>query len=178
MGRPKQLLPFRGSTLLRHAAETALAAGCSPVVVVLGANADTVGESVAGLSVITTRNEDWAAGMGGSIQAGLRVLADTEVDEAILGLCDQPFVTADFYRDLIAEHARSGAAIVSARYEGTVGVPVLFARSMWSKLEALPLDQGCKGVILRNQSEAVLVDCPEAAVDVDTPEDYAGLGAG
>ena len=37
LGQPKQLLPFRGRSLLRHAAETALASVFRPVVVVLGA---------------------------------------------------------------------------------------------------------------------------------------------
>ena len=37
MGRPKQLLPYHGRTLLRHAAETALATGCAPIVLVTGA---------------------------------------------------------------------------------------------------------------------------------------------
>jgi CTP:molybdopterin cytidylyltransferase MocA len=33
--------------------------------------------------------------------------------------------------------------------------------------------QGCKRVILANQPDALLVDCPEAAIDIDTPEAYA-----
>ena len=37
MGEPKQLLRYAGKPLARHAAETALAAGGGPVIVVLGA---------------------------------------------------------------------------------------------------------------------------------------------
>ncbi len=175
MGEPKQLLPYQGRPLLRHAAETALAAGCSPVVVVLGAHSGAVGESLAGLEVVTTVNGDWDLGMGSSIQAGLRALQDTEAHSAILALGDQPFVTAEFYRSLIAEAESSGCGIVSARYSDTVGVPAYFARRNWPLLEALAPDQGCKGVILRNEVDAKFLDCPEAAMDIDTPEEYRRL---
>ena len=175
MGEPKQLLPYQGRPLVRHAAETGLEASCSPVVVVLGANSEAVGECIAGLDVIKTLNPGWEIGMGSSIQAGLRVLADTDADSAILALGDQPFVTAEFYRSLIAEAESSGCGIISARYAGTVGVPVLFARRNWILLESLAPDQGCKGVILRNGGDAKFLDCPEAAIDIDTPEEYRRL---
>ncbi len=175
MGVPKQLLPYRGRPLLRHAVETALAAGCSPVVVVLGANSEAVGESLAGLDVVTTVNADWDLGMGSSIQTGLRTLQSTDADAAILALGDQPFVSAAFYRSLVAEADRSGCGIVSARYADTVGVPVYFARRNWPLLEAMAPDQGCKGVILRNGGDAKFLDCPEAAIDIDTPEEYRRL---
>jgi len=42
LGRPKQLVEFRGRSLIRGAVEAAREAGCSPVVVVLGAKAETV----------------------------------------------------------------------------------------------------------------------------------------
>jgi molybdenum cofactor cytidylyltransferase len=42
MGQPKQLLPFRKQTLLRHAVENAAASVCRPIVVVTGAYAELV----------------------------------------------------------------------------------------------------------------------------------------
>ena len=40
--QPKQLLPFRKRTLLRHAVETAVASMCRPILVVIGAHAELV----------------------------------------------------------------------------------------------------------------------------------------
>ena len=173
MGSAKQLLDFGGKPLLRHAVESAQASGCDPVIVVLGANEYEIRPALAGLNVEIVVNERWAEGMGTSIQTGLRALENRDIDGAILALSDQPFVTSDFLSGLVKSHRRSGRAIVAAQYSGTAGVPVFFAREAFPLLMALKPDQGCKGVILGHPGEALLVDCPEAAMDIDTPEDYA-----
>lgn len=168
MGTPKQLLDFGGRPLVRHAAEIALAAQCGRVVVVLGANRQGSAEALAGLGVELVVNPRWAEGMGTSIQAGLRAAADA--GGAILALADQPFVTAQYLRGLVDLHRATGTPIVASRYSGTAGVPAFFARQAFALLEALGPDQGCKSVILGHS--ALLADCPEAAVDIDTPADY------
>jgi molybdenum cofactor cytidylyltransferase len=173
MGSAKQLLDFRGKPLVRHAAEVAQAAGCEPVVVVLGANEADIRPALAGMNLDIVVNDRWIEGMGTSIQTGLRALAGRNIDGAILGLSDQPFVDSDFLRGLIEQHRETGRPIVAARYSGTAGVPVYFARDAFPWLMALKPDQGCKGIIFGRLADALLVDCPEAAMDIDTPEDYA-----
>jgi molybdenum cofactor cytidylyltransferase len=175
MGSAKQLLDFRGKPMLRHAVESAQASGCNPVIVVLGANEAEIRPALAGLDVEIVVNERWAEGMGTSIQTGLRALENRDIGGAILALSDQPFVTADFLRGLIERYRESGRSIVAAQYAGTAGVPAFFAREAFPLLMALKPDQGCKGVILSHPGDALLVDCPEAAMDIDTPEDYAML---
>jgi molybdenum cofactor cytidylyltransferase len=173
MGSAKQLLDFGGKPLLRHAVETAQASGCDPVIVILGANEAEIRPALAGLDVEIVVNDRWPEGMGTSIQAGLRALENRDIGGVILALSDQPFVTSDFLRGLVEKHYQSGRPIVAARYSGTAGVPVFFAREAFPALMALKPDQGCKGVILSHPADALLVDCPEAAMDIDTPDDYA-----
>lgn len=173
MGSAKQLLEFRGKPLVRHAAESAQSSGCDPVIVVLGAHERECRLALAGLAVEIVVNARWPEGMGTSIQAGLRAIENRHVGGAILALADQPFVTPEFLNGLIARHRESGRRIVAAQYSGTAGVPVFFSREAFPLLMALKPDRGCKGVILGHPADAVLVDCPEAAMDIDTPEDYA-----
>ena len=175
MGSPKQLLEFQGKPLIRHAAEVALGTVCEAVVVVLGAHAGLIREALSGLPVEVVENGRWAEGMGTSIQAGLRLAEELGFDGAILALADQPFVTSAILDRLVAEHERTGQPIVASRYAGTAGVPVWFAKSHFPQLMALAPDQGCKGVILRNREGALLIDCPEATTDIDTPRDYEGI---
>lgn len=177
MGVPKQQLDYGGKPLLRHSAETALASRCSNVIVVLGSNAGEVAPVLEGLPVTTLVNSRWAEGMGTSIQTGVRAAAESAAEAVILILADQPLVTAGFLDRLLDLHRESGQAIVSARYAGTVGVPVLFTRQYFDSLEALRPSQGCKGLILANPESAYLVDCPEAEFDIDTPDDYGRLQA-
>lgn len=176
MGSPKQLLPFRDVPLVRHAALTALAAGLGPVVVVLGAHAHDVRAVLGDLDVTLVVNEAWRGGMGSSIQAGIGAVERTgDVHGLVLTLADQPLVTAGMLQTLVRRGADEGSAIVASHYAGTVGVPAYFAREMWPALLALAPDQGCKRVILTAGDRAALVECPEAAFDIDTPDDRARL---
>lgn len=175
MGKPKQLLPYRGEALIRHAAKAALASRCSPVVVVLGANTELVRPAIADLPVHIAQNLDWELGMGTSIQCGLRAIEALPVDGAILALADQPLINEETYNTLLRLHEREGSPIVSARYAGTFGVPVFFHRDAFPALYALAPGQGCKGVIQSHTEKTTFLNCPEAEADIDTPEDYQRL---
>jgi molybdenum cofactor cytidylyltransferase len=181
MGVAKQLLAFRGRSLLRHATEEALASACRPIVVVLGADAERLKEEISELPVRVVVNARWSEGMGTSIRTGIEALtADAGGDEvvaAILAVCDQPFFSAGIIHELIAAHQRSGRALVAATYEGTRGVPALFSRSLFPELTALDGHEGARRVIQAHPDETLAVHFPEGALDVDTPEDYTRLSA-
>ncbi len=173
MGTAKQLLPYDGVPLVRRAASHALASGCAPVVVVVGARGDAVTAALDGLPVTVAVNPRWAEGVGTSIHAGLAALARCpDIEGVVLGLADQPFVTAPVVERLVTRWRRSGKAIAASRYAGTVGVPACFSPAGLPWLAALSPDQGCKRVILEHLDDAVLEDCPEAVADVDTPGEY------
>jgi len=179
MGIPKQLLAFRGRSLLRHAAEEALASGCRPVIVVLGAQAERLQEEVSGLPVRVVVNARWAEGMGTSIRAGIEALtADPGVEvveAAVLAVCDQPYFSARIVRELIAAREQTGSAIAAAGYEGARGVPALFSRALFPELLALEGHEGARRVIQAHPDETLAVPFPEGAIDLDTPEDHARL---
>jgi molybdenum cofactor cytidylyltransferase len=95
MGRPKQIIQFRGESLLRRAALAALAGGCSPVVVVTGAYAELSQCELDGLDVREVFNPRWQTGMASSIRVGLNTLlaADTNASAAVFLPCDQPHIS-------------------------------------------------------------------------------------
>lgn len=179
LGRPKQLLLYQGRTLLRHAAETAFASGCRPVVVVLGAQADRLRAEIAGLEVVIADNPDWARGMGSSVRAGLRALEASAPDAAgvVLMLCDQPLITAASLDALVQSHIDTSAPLVASEYGGTRGVPAFFGRSLFPDLLALKGEQGAKAVLAAHASEVVALPLPAGVWDVDTASDYERLQA-
>jgi molybdenum cofactor cytidylyltransferase len=81
-------------------------------------------------------------------------------------------VTPEILDRLVRAHLDGGQPIVAAQYAGTVGVPVFFSSEFFPNLLALKPGQGCKGVILAHSGNAIHLDCPEAEMDVDTPQDY------
>ena len=96
MGSPKQLLRLGGESLVRRAATTALASHCSPVIVVVGAEAESVTREIEDLPVERVENVHWAEGMGSSIRAGVIAAAATHPppDAVLVTLADQLAVTA------------------------------------------------------------------------------------
>src|SRR5690349_672714 len=72
--RPKQLLPYKGITLLQQAIRCAIASDCSCHLVVLGANATLVSKETDQAKTHITVNPAWAEGMASSIRHGIREL--------------------------------------------------------------------------------------------------------
>lgn len=176
-GEPKQLLEFEGKTLLRRAAETALSSGARPIVIVLGANVEKLLPGIKDLPVLPAINENWASGMGGSIKTGLSVLQTekTDIEAAILMLCDQPFVTAETLNRLVETFQKTKKSIAACQYADTLGVPALFAREMFAELSDLQGDAGAKAVIKKHAANVAQTPTPEAAFDVDTQADFQKL---
>ena len=173
---PKQLLRHRGVTLLRHAAEVAVAVAGRSVVVVLAAGTARLRAELSGLAVRIVENPDAARGLSTSLRAGLDALCEgREPDAALFLACDQPLLTADVLRHIVAAFAASRPPAVACAYAGTVGVPALFARSLFAELRSLEGDQGAKRVLERLGARVARVPFEPGGLDVDTPEDAAGL---
>lgn len=173
LGRPKQLLPYLGRTLVEHAVRTALASGASEVVVVVGANADAIRVRLAGLPVRIVNNREWAEGMGSSIRRGVAALGP-DVSSAVIALADQPRITPDHLRSL-AGALGEGTALAASSYDGVVGAPCAFARSEFPSLLGLTGDAGARFLIRQAGDALATIAFDGANVDVDTSEDFKAL---
>jgi molybdenum cofactor cytidylyltransferase len=176
MGQPKQLLPIAGQPMVRRVTGVVTAASLAQVVVVLGAHAADVALALEGLPVELVINEAWREGMSTSLQAGLGALRP-EIAAALLVLADQPDLSPELLRALVARYRATGAPIVALYHGGRRGNPVLFDRALFSELEAVAGDQGGRAVVARHEADLERVDVQDPAVvsDVDTPQDYEGL---
>lgn len=179
LGVPKQLIEFRGESLVRRAARAAREAGASPVIVVLGADAASIAQALGGLSsTITVTNERWCDGLASSLATGIREAQrlDAECDGALVTTADQPLVDGAALRRLLDAFG-DGARLVAAEYSGTIGAPAVIGREHFDTLLALEGDAGA-GRWLRAKGDAVRrVPLLEAAVDIDTAEDAALLAS-
>ena len=177
MDTPKQILHFRGETLVRRAASAAIEAGCWPVVVVTGAHAVVTREALLGLDVQEAENKEWESGMSSSLRVGIEALVKTvpRISAIVLMLCDQPFVTREIIAGLVSAHCETNRAIVASAYGGSYGVPALFSRKYFAELTALKGALGAKQVIQKHIAEIQLLNFPQGEIDIDTPDDFARL---
>ncbi len=180
MGKLKQLLFYGGRTFVQHAISQALGAGFDPVIVVVGAEAKAVQAAIAKERVHIVHNEYWRSGMGSSISAGVKRIQREGFESAAIAitLADQPLVTAEHLRAMRREVHLSGAAIIAAQYNGTLGVPAIFSRRMFGALLELPPDAGARQLLRQPSLPVKAFPLPEAAMDVDTPDDLEKLLSG
>lgn len=178
LGRPKQLIALGGKSLLRRAAEAAVDAGASPVIVVLGSEAEALLPELAGLPVLPVTHPDWQQGMGSSLCCGVEALqAEAPSVIAVLCMvCDQPKITSEHLRTLWARHASSGR-VIAVRHGNRAGVPAIFPAKYLPELARVNGDKGARSLLAGLSDEEIeLVDLPEAAFDLDTLEDLTRLG--
>ena len=169
-GSAKQLVRLAGRPLLHHAVGRAVEVAGHAVTVVLGAHAAQLTPLLKHTPASVVINRDWSEGIGSSIRAGVAQLPPS-CDGVLLLLADQAAVTSEDLRRLIAAWRREPGRVAAAQYEGTIGVPAIFPRSHLASLAQLRGDQGAR-TLLRRQSDHVLrVPIPNAAIDIDTPED-------
>lgn len=173
LGTPKQLLTFRGETLMRRAAKAALESVCDRVVVVVGNHAQQMRQEINDLPVLVVENENWRSGISSSIRAGLEQISSP--DGVVITLCDQPFMTAAVLNELISTHRKTHRAIVASTYGTTRGVPAFFARELFNELASLTKDEGARRIIASHPEKLATVEFPQGAIDIDTPEDHARL---
>jgi molybdenum cofactor cytidylyltransferase len=174
MGRPKQLLPWRDRTLLRHACETALCTPCRPIVVVLGCESEACRRELGELPVVVATNIRWREGMGTSIATGAAALQRIRphVPGVLFMLIDQPDVEAPFLNTLLRQWDENRDGIVATRYPEGGGVPAIFPPADFAELLALDSDRGARSLIARDESRVALVPPGKKLADLDTAEAY------
>lgn len=174
MGRPKMLLPLGGGTVLSATVVSLLQSRLDRVVVVLGADAETVRREAAlpedpRLRVVV--NASWGDGMASSLRSGLEECSDAEA--VLIALGDQPGMTGERVNTVL-DAGRRGALLVVPVSGSVPAHPVLFSRELFPELRSLTGDVGAREVVRRHEGEAVKIEM-ERLPDIDTEEDYKRL---
>ncbi len=177
-GKPKQLLDWKGEPFVRGIARRALEAGLSPVLLIIGAEAESVRATVADLNVKILVNDEWKSGQASSIKTGVSHLLlpnNNLAGGAIFLLADQPQITASIIQALMEKHAEGLYPVVAPMVMDRRTNPVLFDRSTFSDLLTLEGDTGGRAIFHRYRVEYLPWHDDRLLLDVDTPEQYQRL---
>lgn len=169
----KQLLPWKGSTLIEHIIDNLKSSNAKHVYLVLGAYQDEILNKIDIANITVIINKDWEEGMGSSIARTSAYLEANNIlhDALLFTTIDQPLLGINTYNKLI-NSSINDRRIIATSYGESFGIPTVFDKVYFSELKLLGKDVGAKSVIKSHLEHLVLVDDPMAAIDLDTKEVY------
>ncbi len=176
LGQPKQMVRVNGETLLARTIRVVRESGADPVLVVLGANRESIAETVDLSAVEVIANPHWEQGIASSIHAGIEALMRLRPDAhgMMILVCDQPNLAAGHLKQMIEVFEQAAEpTIIASRYARIVGIPAIFPGGQFAKLLALAGDTGARSLLRHPDCPMIAVDFEGGEADVDTPEDLA-----
>jgi len=169
MGENKLFLRLGDTTVLRRAAQTALAAGLDPLLVVLGHQSDRARAELQGLACKEVLNPEYESGMNSSLRAGIAAVP-ADVAAAMVLLADMPFVPPEMVRQVAKRW--SGEPLAVSVYGEVVAPPILYSRALFSELMEMTAGDCRKRVVKQHRNEALEISWPASALaDLDVPAD-------
>jgi CTP:molybdopterin cytidylyltransferase MocA len=172
-GGARALVRVDGDLLVDRAVAAARAAGCTPIVVVLGmAEADVRAQAdLADVQVV--RNPGWRGGSGSSLRLGLQALTewagpDGECAAAAVLVVETPGVTAAAVSRLVEQ--ADAKSLRAATYGGRRGYPVLVGRDHWTGLAVLATGDVAERAYLTAHSDRLTtIACEDVADGSEYP---------
>ena len=176
MGQLKQLLPFRGSSILGQVMESLLQSQVAEAIVVLGYQVEKIMPQIAREAVKIVVNPDFEQGMSSSIRCGLSHISEA-ADGVMIVLGDQPLIEKETIDLLMGKNRQSERGIILPVYKGIKGHPVIFKMKYKDELMRLTGDIGGKEIIERHPSDVleVEVDSESVVIGIDAESDYQSL---
>jgi molybdenum cofactor cytidylyltransferase len=182
MGKKKELLPIKGTPMIRLVVDKLLASiKIDEVIVVLGAHADEVGLALSGIideRLELVGNRRFSDGMGTSLARGVSACS-WGTDGIFVVLGDAPFFRVEDVDRLVDSHSHGGAIVVPVR-AGRRGHPILIDGSYREELEDLDGDAGARHILERDADRIVevAIDADGFLVDIDEADDYEAVKNG
>ena len=187
-GQPKQLLPYRGTTLLGWiVAQVESCPAVDDVILTLGQMSDEIVGSVTLRRARPVIAQDYQEGCAASYRTGLAA-ADPHTRGLMIIPGDQPGIDAailtrmtNIWRAtrILGEVGASTihpSAILVASYQGVLGQPLIFDRSLFTELADLHGDKAAWKLLDRHPDSVRRVEMGRSApANINTPEDYARL---
>lgn len=177
MGEPKQLLPWKDTTLLGNAIRNATSSWARTIYVVLGANTKSIRKQIVDNEIDVIENPDWKLGIGSSIAIGMKMVMKKNIEfhGILIMLADQPLIDKDYLNLMITSFYNQPERIIATAYKNRAGVPALFDKAYFNELTRLKNDFGAKELIGQNKNKIFTINPNNKSVDVDTKSEYKNL---
>ncbi len=172
MGKVKQLLPWKYTTLLGNSIEQSLASEVDEVFVVLGSNYKLISKEIENHNITILHNKKWSQGMGFSISCAMDFMDKNSIkfDGVLIMLVDQPLIDVIYINILINRFKSNN--IIASKYNNRVGVPAIFSSLYFNKLRKLNKDIGARDLISTHINDVIEIDAFGKFQDIDNVSNY------
>lgn len=121
-------------------------------------------------------NDQWREGIASSIRSAVQITsAQKEALPLLILLADQVALNSRDISKLIILANDNPEKIVCTQHEEILGPPSIFPSTYFVDLMQCTGDTGAKKVIIEHMDNCIAIDTPNAAIDIDTPEDLKKL---
>ncbi|MBL8111787.1 MAG: nucleotidyltransferase family protein [Acidobacteria bacterium] len=168
-GGTKLVAEVEGTPLVARTSRVLLAAGLSPVRVVLGAWEREVRVALSGIAVELVVNPRWEEGMLSSVSCGLRGLAGS----VAVTPADLPFLTAGSVLAVVRASRTHPEAVCVPSFEGRRGHPIVLPPTAVARVLGWPGTARLSDLLRQPDLEVVEVEVADSGGlrDADVPAD-------
>ncbi len=174
LGKPKQLIPWQGTTLLDFTISVIQQSGIEDIVLVLGAISEEIKKTLNIQQLRIVYNASWATGKASSIRAGLNAISSASTGVLIF-LCDQPYLSADLICNIIQAGDSSDVDIIAPAVGDQLSNPVLFKKRILPAFYTLQGEEGGKNLFSKYKIQRVPWTDERILLDIDTQADLKKL---
>ncbi len=177
LGQPKQLLKFKGETLIRKIIKEAHIANIGNITVITGHDRESIESEIADLNINIYYNKEWEEGLGASIRNGVKYILgnNLQTNAILLTMVDQPHVNAEHFKKLKNAYESGRSMIIASAYSGTFGVPILIDSFYFNMLSNLKGDVGGKKIFVNYLKNVVEIPFAKGKIDIDEQKDLKSL---
>lgn len=172
MKTPKQLIKIGNNFLLETVLKKAKSINRNHVYCVLGANSDLIRREISCANIHFIYNENYKNGISSSIAFAMKHLHKKlqNYEGVLVLLGDQPAIDKLYLQALIESFLEKKSKIIASNYNDIVGVPAIFPKNYFLKLQMIHGDKGAKE-ILQNNKDVLVIDKTTNLIDIDTIDD-------
>jgi molybdenum cofactor cytidylyltransferase len=173
MGFPKMLLPFNGIAMLDLVIRNVRDSIVDDILVVLGAERESLTELLSASSVKYCFNDNYKEGMLSSVKCGFRNLPSA-VETVMVFQGDQPFIASSVINMVIEAYRTTGKGIVIPVYKNKRGHPLLIDKKYISEIELLDDTSGLRSLSYKFSDDVLEVETDDPGIlkDFDTYDEY------
>jgi len=173
MTKYKQLLTFKGKSLVKHIVEKASNLELHEIICVTGFLETELKQESALENILYVHNDQHKQGMTNSLKFGLDRVKET--DAVLIMLTDQPLIPLQHYQRLIGLAKEESSLVIATSYLETIGVPAIFKKELFDEILSLNDTSSPKSLVDFHKDKLSTLVCEVAGIDIDTDEDYRQL---